>query len=197
MLENMFSGIIQAKAKILEKQGWNFIVENHFIEPLVIWESIAHDGTCMTITSFDKEKYSFFAMEESFKITNFSEKNYNDYFNVERSLKLNEAVNWHLVSGHVDTLWEVIEIITNSDESIEIFIRFDSKYKNNIIDKWSITINGVSLTICENWNDYLSVSIIPHTQEVTNMWLLKKGNKVNLEFDMIWKYINKIHWKNN
>jgi len=190
----MFSGIIQAKAKIISKNDGNFVIENHFKEPLEIWESIAHDGTCMTITSFDAEKYSFFTMEESLKITNFSEKKQWDFFNVEQSLRLNDAVNWHMVTWHIDTLWEITDIITNSDKSIEIFVSFNSKYKNYIIDKWSVTINGVSLTVCQNWDDYLSVSIIPHTQEVTNLWELKKNDKVNLEFDMVWKYINKIYW---
>jgi riboflavin synthase len=191
----MFSWIIQAKSKILSADNWNFTVENNFSEELEIWESIAHDGTCMTITSFDKEKYNFFVMQESLKLTNFSQKKSWDYFNVERSLKLNDAVNGHFVTGHIDTIWEVTKIIKNSDESIEIFVNFPNKYKNNIIDKWSITINWVSLTICDNWDNYLSVSIIPHTQEVTNLWLLQVWDNVNLEFDMIWKYINKIHSK--
>jgi riboflavin synthase len=191
----MFSGIIQAKSKIISVENGNFIVENNFWENLEIWESIAHDWTCMTITSFNKDTYSFFTMQESLRLTNFSQKEQWSYFNVERSLKLNDAVNWHFVTGHVDTLWTITKIIKNSDESIEIFTNFPEKFKNNIIDKWSITINWVSLTICENWDDYLSVSIIPHTQDVTNLWLLEVWNNVNLEFDMIWKYINKIHSK--
>jgi riboflavin synthase len=191
----MFSGIIQAKSKIISADKWNFTVENNFNEILEIWESIAHDGTCMTITEFDKEKYSFFTMQESLRLTNFSEKNNWDYFNVERSLKLNDAVNWHFVTWHVDTLWKVTKIIKNIDDSIEIFVSFPNKFENNIINKWSITINWVSLTICANWEDFLSVSIIPHTQEITNLWLLQVWDNVNLEFDMIGKYINKIHSK--
>jgi riboflavin synthase len=191
----MFSGIIQAKSKIISAENGNFIIENNFWKELEIWESIAHDGTCMTITSFDKDTYSFFTMQESLRLTNFSQKEKWSYFNVERSLKLNDAVNWHFVTGHIDTLWTITKIIKNSDDSIEIFTSFPKKFKNNIIDKWSITINWVSLTICKNWIDYLSVSIIPHTQDVTNLWLLEVWNNVNLEFDMIWKYINKIHSK--
>jgi riboflavin synthase len=148
----------------------------------------------MTITSFDKDTYSFFTMEESLKITNFSQKKQWDFFNVEQSLRLNDAVNWHMVTWHIDTLWDVTDIIINSDQSIEIFVSFDSKYKNYIIDKWSVTINWVSLTVCKNWDNYLSVSVIPHTQDVTNLWELSIWNRVNLEFDMVWKYINKIYW---
>ncbi len=189
----MFSWIIQAKAKILEKKGGDFTVENHFNEPLEIGESIAHDWACMTITSWDKEKYSFFVMEESLDKTNLWEKDTNHYFNVERSLKLSDAVNGHLVTGHIDSTGNVIKIVTHDDESVEIFVEFDSKFKNYIIDKWSVTINGVSLTVCANWDNFVSVSIIPHTQEVTNLGLLEVGNRVNLEFDMIGKYINKIY----
>jgi riboflavin synthase len=191
----MFSWIIQTKSKIISADKWNFTVENNFNEILEVWESIAHDGTCMTITEFDNEKYSFFTMQESLRLTNFSEKNNWDYFNVERSLKLNDAVNWHFVTWHVDTLWKVTKIVKNNDDSIEIFVHFPNKFENNIIDKWSITINWVSLTICSNWEDFLSVSIIPHTQEVTNLGLLKVWDNVNLEFDMIGKYIKKIHSK--
>lgn len=189
----MFSGIIQKKSKIISVDKWNFIVENNFDEMLEIWESIAHDGTCMTIIDFSKEKYSFFVMEESLKLTNFSEKKSWNYFNAERSMKLNDAVNWHFVTWHIDTIWTINQIIKNWDDSIEIFVWFPKKYENNIIDKWSITINWVSLTVCKNWENYLSVSIIPHTQEITNLWELKVWDNVNLEFDMIWKYINKIH----
>lgn len=189
----MFSGIIQAKAKILEKNGWNFTVENHFSEPLEIGESIAHDGACMTVTSWDKDTYSFFVMEESLDKTNLWEKDINHYFNVERSLKLSDAVNGHLVTGHVDNTGKVLKLVRHDDDSLEIFVSFDSKFKNNIIDKGSVTINGVSLTVCENGDDFVSVSIIPHTQEVTNLGLLEIGNTVNLEFDMIGKYINKIY----
>ena len=189
----MFSGIIQAKAKILEKNGGNFTVENHFSEPLEIGESIAHDWACMTITSWNQDTYSFFVMEESLNKTSLGTKTSEHYFNVERSLKLSDAVNGHLVSGHVDNTGTVQKIVKHQDDSIEIFIEFDKKFKNFIIDKWSVTINWVSLTICENWDDYLSVSIIPHTQEVTNLWLLQTWDTVNLEFDLIWKYINKIH----
>ncbi|MCP4522784.1 MAG: riboflavin synthase [Candidatus Gracilibacteria bacterium] len=191
----MFSGIIQAKSKILSIQSGTFTVENSFGDTLEVGESIAHDGTCMTIIDFNKESYTFFVMQESFEITNFGEKKPGDFFNVEKSLKLNDAVNGHFVTGHVDTLGTIMKIIQNSDNSIEIFTKFPKKYTNYIIDKGSITINGVSLTVCETGEDYLSVSIIPHTQEVTNLGELKTGDSVNLEFDMVGKYINKIYGK--
>jgi len=190
----MFSGIIKNKTKILWINKWVFTVENLFNNDnnLEIWDSVAHDWACMTITEIDSEKYSFFVMEESINKTNFSHKKIWDYFNVEWSLKLSDSLDWHFVTWHVDTTWTIKNIENKNDDSKVIYVSFDEKFVNLIINKWSITINGVSLTIVDDWKDFLSVSIIPLTQEITNLWLLQAWNIVNLEFDMIWKYINKI-----
>jgi len=188
----MFSGIIENKAKILEVNNWTYTVENIFKKALKVWISIAHDWACMTITESNSEKYSFFVMEESIKKTNFKNKEVWDYFNIEWSLKLSDTMDWHFVSGHIDTTWEVTKIIENSDCSKYYYIKFNDKYSNLIIEKWSITINWVSLTVVDDLWDSLSVSIIPLTQEITNIWDLKKGDTVNLEFDILGKYINKL-----
>ena len=188
----MFSGIIKNKAKIINKKDWIYTVENIFWKELKKWISIAHDWACMTIIDSDLEKYSFFVMEESIKKTNFKNKNIWDYFNIEWSLRLSDTMDWHFVSWHIDTIWKVIDIKENNDWSNYYFISFDKKYSNLIIEKWSITINWVSLTIVEDWNDFLSVSIIPLTQEITNIWDLQIWDIVNLEFDILGKYINKI-----
>lgn len=189
----MFSWIVKNKAKILEINNWNFTVENIFKKILKVWVSIAHDWACMTITKSDKDKYSFFVMQESLKKTNFWTKKVWNTFNVESSLKLSDTMDWHFVSWHIDTTWKVEKILENSDLSKYIYIKFDEKYKNLIIEKWSITINWVSLTIVEDWNDYLSVSVIHLTQKITNIWDLKVWDTVNLEFDIFWKYINKLN----
>ncbi len=191
----MFSGIIKDKTKILWINKWVFTVENIFNNDnnLKIWDSVAHDWACMTITEISNEKYSFFVMEESINKTNFSHKKIWDYFNIEWSLKLSDSLDWHFVTWHVDTTWIIKKLDTKNDASKIIHVAFDEKHVNLIINKWSITINGVSLTIVDDWKDFLSVSIIPLTQEITNLWLLKTWDIVNLEFDMIWKYINKIH----
>jgi riboflavin synthase len=188
----MFSWIIEKKAKILEINNGTFTIENIWKESLEIWESIAHDWACMTITQSDEKKYSFFVMEESIKKTNFLEKKVWDSFNVEKSLKLSDSMNGHFVSWHIDTTGSITKILQNTDKSLYIYISFDKKYKNLIIEKWSIAISWVSLTIVEDLEDSLSVSIIPLTQEITNLWELQVWNKVNLEFDILWKYINKI-----
>ena len=194
--KNMFSGIIEKKAKILNIQNGNYTVENIWGEELKVWQSIAHDWACMTITQSDEKKYSFFVMEESIKKTNFQNKKVWDTFNVEKSLKLSDSLDGHFVSGHIDTTWKITEIIENKDGSIYIHISFDKKFKNLIIYKGSITISWVSLTVVEDQENSLSVSIIPLTQEVTNLWDLKEWELVNLEFDILWKYINKIQLNN-
>lgn len=188
----MFSGIIEQKAKILNTQNGIFTIENTFQEIPTIGQSIAHDGACMTITEADTEKYSFFAMEESLKITNFWTKKIGDFFNVERSLKVWDRIDGHFVTGHVDTVGKISEIIVNNDQSKLITVHFDTKFHDFIIQKWSITINGVSLTIVAEWIDFLTVSLIHLTQEITNLWNLKVEDSVNLEFDMMGKYISKM-----
>ena len=187
----MFSWIIEKKSRILEINDWNFVVENNFSEPLQIGQSIAHDWACMTITSFDLEKYSFFAMQETLNLTNFNTKKPWDFFNVERCIKLWDRLDWHMVSWHIDTVWEVSELVKNSDGSLWVYINYDKNFSKYIITKWSITINWTSLTIIldEPWK--LWVSLIPITQEITNLWELKLWDKVNLEFDLVGKYIFK------
>ena len=188
----MFSGIIEQKAKIIDIQKGVFTIENTFHEIPTIGQSIAHDGACKTIIGADTEKYSFFAMEESLKITNFWTKKIGDFFNVERSLKVGDRIDGHFVTGHVDTIGKVSEIIINNDHSKLVTVHFDPKFHDFIIQKGSITINGVSLTVMDEWMDFLSVSLIHFTQEITNLGDLSIGNSVNLEFDMMGKYISKM-----
>lgn len=148
----------------------------------------------MTVIESNSEKYSFFVMEESIKRTNFKNKKIWDTFNVEWSLKLSDTMDWHFVSGHIDATGEVVNIRENNDWSKYYNIKFDKKYSNLIIEKWSITINWVSLTIVDDLWDELSVSLIPLTQEITNIWDLKIWDLVNLEFDILGKYINKLQF---
>ncbi len=185
----MFSWIIEHQAKIISRDRWKFIVENTFSEPLLIWQSIAHDGACMTLTEWNSDTYSFFVMEESLGITNLGKKIIGDTFNVERSLKLGDRIDGHMVTGHIDTIWEVINALKNQDSSLILTIGFDKKHKNLIVKKWSIAINGTSLTIVDTGDDWLSISLIPLTQDWTNLWKLGNWDIVNLEFDMLGKYV--------
>lgn len=185
----MFTWIIEHKAKILDIKDGSFTVENKFWTDLQIGQSIAHDGACMTLTAFDSEKYTFFAMWESLEKTNFLAKKKWDYFNVERCLQIGQRLDWHFVSGHVDTVWKVSKLLNNEDGSREIFIFYPSEFTQNLIPKGSITINWTSLTLCHLSNTEFSVSLIPLTLEITNLWDLIPWDSVNLEFDMLWKYI--------
>lgn len=190
----MFSGIIENQAKIVDIQEGRFIIENIFSEDkewIHIWQSIAHDGACMSITTCDTDTYSFFSMEESLKKTNFSHKKVGDYFNVERCVQYGERIDWHFVSGHIDYSGTVSDIQHSSDWSMEVRIFYPERFWSNIISKWSIAINGVSLTVVDDAKWEFSVRLIPLTQKLTNLGNLQVNDTVNIEFDMLGKYILK------
>lgn len=192
----MFSGIIEHQAKILERKDGLFTVENHFIETdLKIGQSIAHDGACMTLTNISPASYQFFVMQESLNVSSLGKKTVWDSLNVERSLLVSDRVDGHFVTGHIDTVWTVLSLEEIKDGSKILTIHFPEKYSSYTIRKGSITINGVSLTIVDDEPWTISVSIIPLTQEITNLWKLQKGDTVNLEFDMMGKYVAKLLWK--
>jgi len=188
----MFTGIIEKKSKILSKEGGRFCVENHFWNDLKIWQSIAHDGACMTLEAFNNETYSFFVMEESLKKTNFSEKKVWEYFNIERCMRASDRVDGHFVSGHIDTTGNVSLVEKLQDNSLIVWVSFPEKFSKYTIKKWSIAINGVSLTLVDKKKWYISVSLIPLTQDWTNLWKLILWESVNIEFDMLGKYI--LNW---
>ncbi len=185
----MFSWIIEWKAQILWIVGWRFTVKNTFREVLTVGQSIAHDGACMTVEEWNSDSYTFFAMEETFKKTNFRTKQVWDFFNVERCLKIWERLDGHFVSWHIDSTGEVQKVALESDGSQVITISFPREMRKYVIEKWSIALNGASLTIFDITDDTFCISLIPLTQQITNLWNLKEADTVNLEFDMIWKYI--------
>lgn len=185
----MFSGIIEGQAKILRIENGRYTIENTFKEPLELGQSIAHDGACMTLESYSNNEYVFFAMEESLSKTNFATKSIWDTFNVERCLKVWDRVDGHFVTGHIDTTGTIAEKIIQDDNSLILGVNFSPSFSKYIIPKGSISINGVSLTIVEKQDDYISVSLIPITQEWTNLGSIDIWAPVNLEFDMLGKYI--------
>lgn len=187
----MFSWIVEKKSKILSINNWLFEVENTFLD-LNLWQSIAHDWACMTLTEITDKSYKFFAMEETFKRTNFYTKKVWDYFNVERCIRYGDRIDWHFVTWHIDTTWKIDKIENKDDCSKIIYINFPVSYKNLLIEKWSIAVNWVSLTLVEVWNDFFSISLIPFTLEHTNLWELILWDIVNLEFDMFGKYVDRM-----
>ena len=186
----MFTGIIEKKSQILKIEGSRFTVENVFwSNELQLGQSIAHDGACMTLEEIKKDSYSFFVMEESFRKLNFHRKQVWDYFNIERCLKADDRIDGHFVSGHVDTPWEVRVLTEVEDGSLIVWIEFEKWFSKYTIEKGSIALNGVSLTIVEKKQWFISVSLIPLTQDWTNLGILKLWHTINVEFDMLWKYI--------
>lgn len=165
----MFSGIIESTAKILQITDGHFTVENVFEEPLEIGQSIAHDGACMTIESWNQESYTFFVMEESLKRTNFGAKQVGDTFNVERCVKVGDRIDGHFVTGHIDTTGRLESIESISDGSKIYTVTFPREYTKYLVSKGSISINGVSLTVMSPSSGSLQVSLIPLTQEMTNL----------------------------
>ncbi|GAB0174734.1 MAG: riboflavin synthase [Candidatus Altimarinota bacterium] len=187
----MFSGIIEHKAKILKKEDGIFQVENTFKDPLVLGQSIAHDGACMTLTKIENEYYEFFVMQESLSVTNLCDKKKGDFFNVERSLKLSDRIDGHLVTGHVDGVGIVVGKEYKEDGSCLLSISYPNEFFPYIVKKGSICVNGVSLTVVQVTDMQFSVSLIPLTQDWTNLSDVQINGSVNLEFDMIAKLVAK------
>lgn len=185
----MFTGIIEAKSKILSIDDGKFLIENTLQEKIKIWQSIAHDGACMTIDEIYDTSYSFFVMQESLNKTNFHEKKIGDYFNIERCLRAQDRIDGHFVSGHIDTTGILTDKKRIDDWSLILTVQFDSSFSQLTIEKWSIALNGVSLTIINKKTNAISVSLIPLTQDWTNLSTLKVGSSINIEFDMLGKYI--------
>lgn len=186
----MFTWIIETKNKILDINDGNFVLSNIW-DDLKIGDSIAHDGACMSVVSVDKDKYSFFAMQETLSKTNFNAKQVWDTMNVERSLRYNDRIDWHFVTWHIDCIWTVQDIQLQKDKSILLFINYSLKFAKYIVKKWSIAVNWVSLTVIDIQNDLFSASLIPLTLQITNLWELQKWDKVNLEFDILGKYVER------
>jgi riboflavin synthase len=190
----MFSGIVETQAMILTCHDWHFVMQNPFVgesESLHIGQSIAHDGACMSIDSIEWDTYSFFAMQESLDKTNFGRKKIWSSFNVERCMRLQDRIDWHIVTWHIDTPGTVSEYRFAADGSLFVQVDYPEQFGHLIIAKWSIAINGVSLTVVDDKPGSFSVWLIPLTQTITNLWNLNLGDSVNLEFDMFAKYAYK------
>jgi riboflavin synthase len=198
----MFTGIIQETGRILSSHSKGdskkFSVEVHddFLQGVKIGDSISVNGACMTVESYSKNNFEFTTIAESLSKTNLGRLESNSYINLEKSMTMNSKLDGHIVSGHVDTIGLVDKVIENED-SWEFFIKFSNKFSDNVIYKGSIAINGVSLTIAEivkegNKNTTIRISIIPHTFNHTNFKFLREGDIVNIEFDLLGKYVKRI-----
>ncbi|HEY4799744.1 MAG TPA: riboflavin synthase [Bacteroidia bacterium] len=195
----MFTGIIEATGKIisLQKEKSNLIlgIEASFARNLIIGQSVAHNGVCLTVEKIkDKKHYFVTAVKETLSKSNLGALKKGSLVNLERSLKIGGRLDGHFVQGHVDGTAEV-RSITKEKGSWKFEFRIHSagtEEQNLVISKGSICINGVSLTVVAPHKNIFSVAIIPHTFHHTNFSQLRKGDKVNIEFDVLGKYIQKI-----
>ena len=196
----MFSGIVEEFAtvrKLVREQGnLHLTLTCSFVNELKIDQSVAHNGVCLTVVDIAGDEYTVTAMSETLERSNIGALEVGDKVNVERSMKMNGRLDGHIVQGHVDITAECVSV-RDADGSWYFTFRYASDAamaaKGYLtVDKGSVTVNGVSLTVCEPTADSFSVAIIPYTFEHTNFHTIKVGTKVNIEFDIIGKYIARI-----
>jgi len=192
----MFTGIIEAfgTVKSLEKESTNLNItlESDLAKTFKIDQSVAHNGVCLTVVACDQKTYTVTAIEETLLKSNIGTLQINDLINLERAMKLGDRLDGHMVQGHVDQIATCLQA-ENKEGSWFYTFRYDSKKGNITIEKGSITVNGVSLTVVDSQKDHFSVAIIPYTYEHTNFHTFAPNKVVNLEFDLIGKYIAKLY----
>ncbi len=193
----MFSGIVEEFAtvtKLVREQGnLHLTLTCSFVNELKIDQSVSHNGVCLTVVDITGNEYTVTAMHETLERSNIGLLEVGDKVNVERSMMMNGRLDGHIVQGHVDDTAECVDV---KDADGSWYYTFRYNYSDEMaakgyltVDKGSVTVNGVSLTVCEPTNGSFKVAIIPYTYENTNFHTIKVGTKVNLEFDIIGKYI--------
>mgnify|MGYP001016138276 CR=1 FL=1 len=190
----MFTGIIEkiGKVKSINKEQSNitFEIESDLSSELKIDQSIAHNGVCLTVIDLTTSSYKVTAIDETLKKTNLGKLEIGSLVNLERCMVLNGRLDGHIVQGHVD---QVAKCIDKKDENGSFIFTFEYEFIGNVtVEKGSITINGVSLTVFNSSKNKFSVAIIPYTLENTNFKTIEIGTEVNLEFDIIGKYVSKL-----
>jgi riboflavin synthase len=191
----MFTGIIETLGTVQEirknEDNYDITIASSITNELKVDQSVAHNGVCLTVVSISDSKYTVTAIKETIQKTNLSDWNVGDLVNLERAMKLGDRLDGHIVQGHVDQIG-TCKNIENANGSWYFTFEYNPDLKNLTIEKGSITVNGVSLTVVNSKTNEFSVAIIPYTYENTNFKALKIGSKINLEFDVIGKYIAKL-----
>ncbi|WP_456424100.1 riboflavin synthase [Lutibacter sp.] len=191
----MFTGIIETlgivKNIINEGENIHITIESNFTSELKIDQSIAHNGVCLTIVNIKGNEYTVTAIKETLDKSNFKHLKIGDFINLERAMVLGARLDGHIVQGHVDQTAICTNIVEENGSWVFSF-KYDSSLSNITIEKGSITINGVSLTVVNSEKNSFSVAIIPYTYKFTNFHTFKNGSVVNLEFDVIGKYVAKL-----
>lgn len=195
----MFTGIVETTARVVdivkENTNYHFTLEVPFGDELAIDQSMAHDGCCLTVVRVDKDKkqYVVTAMDETMIKTNLGSWQIGTEVNVERSMRMDGRLDGHIVQGHVDQTARCVRVV-DENGSWRFFFEYayDPEKKNITVPKGSISINGVSLTVVDSEPGMFSVAIIPYTYQVTNFHNFKEGTVVNIEFDVIGKYVQRL-----
>lgn len=196
----MFSGIVEEAATVVslkkEAENLHITMSCSFTHELKIDQSVAHNGVCLTVVNIDDDKYTVTAIKETLERSNLGVLRIGDKVNLERSMLMNGRLDGHIVQGHVDQTAKCVEI-READGSW--YFKFEYEFDREMakkgyltVDKGSVTVNGVSLTVVSPTNNSFEVAIIPYTYEHTNFHQFKIGSIVNLEFDIIGKYISRI-----
>ncbi len=192
----MFTGIIETLGKvkdiIKEKENLHITITSSITKELKIDQSVAHNGVCLTIVEIENDNYTVTAIKETINKTNVGDWKINDIINLERAMKLGDRLDGHIVQGHVDQIG-ICKAIQETNGSWKFTFEYDAILNNLTIEKGSITVNGISLTVVDSKINEFSVAIIPYTFEHTNFKSFKIGTKINLEFDVIGKYVAKLH----
>lgn len=191
----MFTGIIEGLSKVeaIEKENTNvhFTFSCAFTHELKIDQSVAHNGVCLTVIKINGNEYTVTAIDETLQKTNLGNLNIGDYVNLERCMAANARFDGHIVQGHVDQTGTVTSI-TDNEGSWTYTIKYNPLLGNITVEKGSITINGTSLTVVDSKDDSFSVCIIPYTYENTIFKYLTVNDVVNLEFDIVGKYVARL-----
>ena len=196
----MFSGIVEEFATIVaikkDRENVDFTLKCSFVDELKIDQSVAHNGVCLTVVKIENGSYVVTAMKETLDRSNLGDLKVGDKVNVERSMMMNGRLDGHIVQGHVDQT-----AVCTAKEDQQGSYTFTFQYECDkemarrgyiIVDKGSVTVNGVSLTVCNPTDNSFQVNIIPYTYDNTNFHAIEVGTKVNIEFDIIGKYIARI-----
>ena len=191
----MFSGIVEEPAKVVglnkEQENLHITLSCSFAETLKIDQSVSHNGVCLTVVKKEGNTYTVTAIKETLEKSNLGLLKVGDKVNLERSMKIDSLLDGHLVQGHVDQT-AVCTDVKEADGSWYYTFKYDSKVGNITVEKGSVSVNGVSLTVVNSKADSFQVAIIPYTYEHTNFHEIKAGTVVNLEFDIVGKYITKL-----
>ena len=196
----MFSGIVEEAATVVavqqDKSNLHLTLKCTFTDELKVDQSISHNGVCLTVVNIKDDTYTVTAIQETLNLSNLGHLKIGDKVNLERSMMMNGRLDGHIVQGHVDQTAECLDV-TEADGSWYFTFKYNfdkemAKKGYLTVDKGSVTVNGVSLTVVEPTDNTFKVAIIPYTYEYTNFHQIKKGTLVNLEFDIIGKYISRI-----